>query len=56
MQGEIQNLAQVGTLKYLTATIKETLRMYPPATAHPLTALEDAEVEGVKFPKDVCYL
>ena len=53
-QGEIAKYEEVSAMKYLTACIKETLRLYPQATAHPLTALEDTHLGDIFVPKDVC--
>jgi len=55
---EMTSIEQVGKLKYLTAVVKETLRIYPQGTAHPLTAVKDVDLDGLLVPKDtvvMCY-
>jgi len=55
---EMTSIEQVGKLKYLTAVVKETLRLYPQGTAHPLTAVKDVDLDGLHVPKGtviMCY-
>jgi cytochrome P450 len=50
----LANLEEVSGLKYLTACIKETLRLYPQGFSHPVTALEDTYLDDMFVPKGVC--
>eukprot|EP00026_Physarum_polycephalum_P007375 Phypoly_transcript_07434.p1 GENE.Phypoly_transcript_07434~~Phypoly_transcript_07434.p1 ORF type:complete len:231 (+),score=32.06 Phypoly_transcript_07434:908-1600(+) len=50
-KGELANFEEVSRLKYLTACIKETLRLYPQGNTHPATALEDTYLGEIFVPK-----
>jgi cytochrome P450 family 77 subfamily A len=45
---------QINKLKYLTAVIKETLRVHTPAAAVVLTPTQDTTLGGYDIPSGVC--
>eukprot|EP00026_Physarum_polycephalum_P007618 Phypoly_transcript_07682.p1 GENE.Phypoly_transcript_07682~~Phypoly_transcript_07682.p1 ORF type:complete len:493 (+),score=59.92 Phypoly_transcript_07682:20-1498(+) len=47
----VQDVDDLKKLGYLSAIIKEVLRLYPIAVAHPLEPQEDVEIGGYKVPK-----
>jgi len=52
----IDSLDQINKLTYLTAVIKETLRIWPPAGSSPLTATQDTTLAGHSLPKDTVVM
>ena len=45
------SLADLDSLPYLDAVVRESLRMYPAAPVTNREAAEDVEIEGMVFPK-----